>query len=205
MKVAYARVSTLDQNTDMQIDAFKEAGCERIFEEKESGGKDSRQVLKEVLEFLRPGDTLVVWDIKRFARSTRFLMNTLHDLTERGVWFESISEPFLNTSGKDDYFKKFLRALFAAMAELDLDIIRERIREGKKAARARGRSGGRPKHPVLGNSKSLAIVMDTYDKGDITVEQLCKTFNIASQNTFYLYRRQWLKQKEGPVSETPTA
>lgn len=200
MKVGYARVSTDDQNLDMQLDALKAAGCDRIFEEKASGGNDARPVLKEVLEFVRPGDTIVVWKIDRFARSVAFFVKTVDELNKRGVFLESITEPYLSTNGEDDPFKEFFRTIVAAIAQLDRQIINVRIREGKKAARARGRVGGRPKHPVLSNPKSLAIVMDTYDKGEHTVAQICEIFKISSPNTFYLYRRKWLKERDNGAS-----
>lgn len=203
MRVGYARVSTDDQNFDMQTDALRSAGCERIFEEKASGGNDTRPVLKEALEFLRPGDTIVVWKIDRFARSTAFFVRTIDELTKKGIWFESITESSINTTpGEEDPFKEAMRGILAIFAQLDRKIINQRIREGRKAARARGRIGGRPKHPVLSDPRSLAIIMETYDKGDTTVAQICKLFKIASQNTFYLYRRKWL-QERGLVSETP--
>lgn len=195
MKIGYARVSTDEQNLDMQLDALTQAGCTQVFQEKESGGKDDRPVLKEALAFLRVGDTLVVYSADRFARSGQFFTKTVDALAQRGIWFASLTEPFLAT-GDDDPLKEFFRSIIGAVNQLNLRIIRARIRDGKAAARVRGRQGGRPKHKVLSNPKALEMVMTTYASQKYSVAEICAMFGIASPNTFYLYRKQWVDQQE---------
>ncbi|GAB5447938.1 recombinase family protein [Gymnodinialimonas sp.] len=141
MLVGYARVSTRDQNLDAQIDALKAAGCERVFTETASGAKKSRPVLEEVLEFVRAGDTLCMFKLDRGARSLPHLIELLNDLKARGVGFRSLTEE-INTTTPGG---KLLFHLMAAIAEFERDLIRERTMTGLKAAKAKGRIGGRPR------------------------------------------------------------
>lgn len=140
MLIGYARVSTQDQNPDMQRDALKAAGCEKLFEEKASGAQRERPQLMAALEFMRDGDTLVVWRLDRLARSLRQLIETVEALERRGIGFKSITESIdTRTPGGRLVFH-----IFGALAEFERGIIRERTMAGLKAARERGRTGGRP-------------------------------------------------------------
>ncbi len=141
MQIAYARVSTLDQNLDLQTDALEKAGCEKIFTERLSGARSDRPVLAEMLEFLRPGDTLVVWRLDRLARSVADLIRIVKDLESRGIGFTSLSEGIDTRSGTG----RLVFHIFAALAEFERYLIKERTVAGLKAARDRGRIGGRPR------------------------------------------------------------
>ena len=154
MLVGYARVSTSDQSPALQRDALKEAGCERIFEETASGARRDRPQLSAALDYMRRGDTLVVWRLDRLARSTRQLIETVEDLDERGVGFRSLTETIDTTSPSG----RLVFQIFGAIAEFERALIRERTRAGLDAARARGRVGGRPPGLDAG-SKAIAAAL----------------------------------------------
>ena len=139
MIIGYARVSTQDQNPQLQRDALEEAGCEQVFEERVTGTKRERPELQACLRTLRDGDTLVVWKLDRLARSLKDLMELIHDLNERGVGFRSLTEAIDTTSAGG----KLVFHIFGALAEFEHSLIRERTLAGLAAARARGRKGGR--------------------------------------------------------------
>ncbi|VXC97833.1 site-specific DNA recombinase; e14 prophage [Oceanicaulis sp. 350] len=140
MKIGYARVSTRDQEAHLQIDALSETGCERIFEEKASGAQRDRPELHRAIEYLRPGDVLVVWKLDRLARSLRQLIETVEDLQEKGIGFISLTEGIDTTSPGG----KLVFHIFGALAEFEREMIRERTKAGLKAAKVRGRKLGRP-------------------------------------------------------------
>lgn len=141
MKIGYARVSTDTQETHLQLDALKREKCGRIYEEKASGAKTDRPELMRLLDNARKGDVVVVWKLDRLARSLRQLIDTTVMLNERGVELHSLTENINTTtpSGKLTFH------IFAALAEFERDILRQRVHAGLKAARRRGRVGGRPK------------------------------------------------------------
>lgn len=140
MHMGYARVSTETQDTALQIDALKAAGCERIYEESTSGANRERPELVKCLDALRDGDTLTVWRLDRLGRSLKDLVGIVSDLEERGVGFRSLSEAIDTGSAGG----KLIFHVFAALAEFERSLIRERTRAGLQAARARGRMGGGP-------------------------------------------------------------
>lgn len=143
MKIGYARVSTDGQTVDAQIDALRGAGCEKIFTEVASGAKRDRSVLKEAMGYLRPNsqDVLTVYKLDRVARSLPHLIEIMHDLNEREIDFQSLTED-INTSTPGG---KLLFHIMGAISEFERDLIRERTQAGLKAARAKGRIGGRPR------------------------------------------------------------
>jgi len=141
MKVGYARISTGGQNLDGQIDALRDAGCDKIFEEKASGSRADRPVLTQALEFVRTGDILVTYRLDRIARSLPHLITIMDDLNQRGVGFHSITES-LDTNSPGG---RLIFHVFGAVSQFELDLIRERTRTGLEAARKRGRIGGRPR------------------------------------------------------------
>lgn len=141
MKVGYARISTADQNLDLQRDALAKAGCERIFEDQASGSRADRPGLAEAIEFARKGDVLVVWRLDRLGRSLPHLLDVVGGLAERGVGFRSLTESIDTTTSGG----KLVFHVFGAIAEFERSLIRERTHAGLKAARARGRVGGRPR------------------------------------------------------------
>lgn len=140
MLVGYGRVSTQDQNAGLQEDALHAVGCEKLFIEKVSSGKKDRPQLAAALDYVRSGDTLVVWRLDRLARSLRQLIETVEDLEKRGIALKSVTEAIdTGTPGG-----KLVFHVFGAIAEFERAIIRERTKAGVVAAKARGRSGGRP-------------------------------------------------------------
>src|SRR5436853_1979141 len=133
--IGYARVSTSSQDTGLQLDALKEAGCRRVFEETASGGNKARPHLRDALDFLRPGDTLVVWKLDRLARSLIQLIETIDELHKRECGFRSLTEAIDTTTAGG----RLIFHIFGALAEFERSIIRERTKAGLDAARARGR------------------------------------------------------------------
>lgn len=138
--IGYARVSTTDQSLDLQLDALKDAGCERVFKEKRSATKTQLPTLAVCLDTLEAGDVLVVWKLDRLGRSLKDLVQKIHKLDEANVGFRSLREQIDTTTPSGRlYFH-----MVAALAEFEADIISERTKAGLTAARARGRVGGRP-------------------------------------------------------------
>ncbi len=140
MLVGYARISTTDQTLALQEDALRVAGCAEVFHDVASGVADARSGLAEALAFLRDGDTLVVWKLDRLGRSLRHLIDTVNALSARGVGLRSLQEALDTTTPGG----KLVFHVFGALAEFERELIVERTQAGLKAARARGRVGGRP-------------------------------------------------------------
>jgi DNA invertase Pin-like site-specific DNA recombinase len=140
MLIGYARVSTHDQTLNLQQDALQKAGCSKIFTDTASGAKTERKGLDNALNYVRKGDTFVVWRLDRLGRSLPHLIATMTDLEERGIGFKSLIENIDTTTSGG----KLIFHIFGALAEFERDIIRERTQAGLLAARARGRKGGRP-------------------------------------------------------------
>ncbi len=179
MHIGYARVSTQDQNLDLQNDALKAAGCENIYTDKMSGAKTNRPGLEEILGFIRKGDTLVVWRLDRLGRSLKHLIQVLNQLDERGVYFKSIQES-LDTSTPGG---KLIFHVFGALAEFERDIIRERTLAGLAAARARGRKGGRPSKL---SKKQVEMAKNLMKDTNIPIGEICQTLGV-SKATLYRY------------------
>jgi DNA invertase Pin-like site-specific DNA recombinase len=139
-RIGYARVSTTDQTTDPQHDALTAAGCDRIFVETASGALSDRPRLADCLDYLRTGDVLVVVKLDRLGRSLAHLISTITELDKRGVQFCSLGEGIDTTTASG----RLLMHILGAIAEFERDLIRERTRAGLAAAKARGRTGGRP-------------------------------------------------------------
>jgi DNA invertase Pin-like site-specific DNA recombinase len=139
--VGYARVSSNQQELSLQSDALTAAGCERIFQEKESGIQRDRPQLAAALEYMRNGDTLVVWRLDRLARSVKQLIETVEILERRGVELRCLAQPMIDTATPGG---KLVFNIFSALAEFEVALIRDRTNAGLAAARARGRTGGRP-------------------------------------------------------------
>ena len=178
MLIGYARVSTDDQTLDLQRDALGTAGCAKVFEETASGAKADRPVLAEALAYARPGDTLVVWRLDRLGRSLGHLIEVVGELHSRGIGFKSVTEQIDTTTPGG----KLVFHVFGALAEFERDLVRERTRAGLAAARARGRTGGRPKK--LADPKKLALAQRLYADGQTDVATICRTLGI-SRATLY--------------------
>ncbi len=189
MKIGYARVSTADQYLRMQEDALKGSGCEEIFTDVASGTKSQRPGLDKALEYVREGDTLVVWKLDRLGRSIQHLIQLMTSLNEKKIGFKSLQESIdTPTSGG-----KLIFHMFSALAEFERDLIQERTQAGLKAARARGKMGGRP--PLLDN-RQINRMIEMYNEQKNTVAEICKIYDI-SRPSFYNY----LKQRKNALNE----
>lgn len=179
MLIGYARVSTDDQNLDLQQDALQKAGCERIYEDRLTGAKADRPGLKRTLEDARNGDTIVVWRLDRLSRSLKDLIEIVALLETKGTGLKSLQESIDTTVSSG----KLVFHIFGALAEFERNLIRERTQAGLAAARARGRKGGRPKSL---NQDKQALAVKLYEEKKHSIEQICKMMSI-SKPTLYKY------------------
>lgn len=179
--IGYARVSTADQELDLQLDELEKAGCERIFSDKVSGSKADRPGLADCMECLESGDTLVVWRLDRLGRSMPQLVTLVEELRSRKVHFKSLCDGFLDTTTASG---ELVFHIFAALAQFERTLIQERTRAGLEAARARGKKGGRrpisPKNPKVRMAKAL------HQDKSMSIPEICSTLQI-SKATFYRY------------------
>jgi DNA invertase Pin-like site-specific DNA recombinase len=182
MLVGYARVSTHEQTLALQQDALVQVGCGRVFTDTASGAAAERPGLARALEHLRAGDTLVVWKLDRLGRSLPHLIETIARLQEREIGFKSLTEQIDTTTSGG----KLIFHVFAALAEFERDVIRERTRAGLTAARARGRRGGRPKAPALDGAGKVALARALYDDPSHSIADICRTLRV-SRSTLYRY------------------
>ena len=178
MIIGYARVSTDDQTLDLQRDALQGAGCERIFEDT-AGGSADRPGLRDALDHLRAGDTLVVWRLDRLGRSLKDLIARAEALRTQGVGLKSLKEAIDTDSGSG----RLIFHIFGALAEFERALIRERTRAGLQAARARGRQGGRRKRLDV---PQRAHAVELYRSRRHTVKEICELMGI-SRATLYAY------------------
>jgi len=175
--IGYTRVSTGDQNADLQHDALTTARCDRVFTDIASGASTERPQLKAALDYLRDGDILCVWRLDRLGRSLRHLVQVVADLEERGVGFKSLNEQIDTTTPSG----RLIFHVFAALAEFERDLIRERTMAGLAAARARGRMGGRK--PSL-TPRKVKVARQMYAEQDCTVAEIAKVLGV-SRATIY--------------------
>jgi DNA invertase Pin-like site-specific DNA recombinase len=187
--IGYARVSTQDQTPQLQLDALKVAGCERSFVEKASGAQRDRPELQAALGYMRPGDTLVVWKLDRLARSLKQLIETVESLENKKMGFRSLTENIDTTTPGG----RLTFHLFAALAEFERSIIKERTVAGLAAGGGRGPRGARP--PSL-NAKDLAAAKALLSDPGITVEEVAKRLKVSPAT---LYRH--LPGGRGALSE----
>lgn len=180
MKIGYARVSTEEQNLNLQLDALRDFKCDQIFSDKLSGGDDERPGLKECLGCLKPGDSLVVWKLDRLSRSLPHLVSIIEDLRKKGIQFVSLTEAMDTTTATG----RLIFHVFAALAEFVRATTKERVMAGLAAARARGRVGGRPK--AL-KGKTLEMVLNLSKDPANKPEDICKMAKISIA-TFYRYK-----------------
>lgn len=179
MLIGYARVSTAEQNLDLQIDALNKAGCERIYQDVASGARTDRPELAKAIDMTRKGDVLVVWKLDRLGRSLKHLIETMSLIESRKVGFKSLHESIDTTTASG----KLIFHIFSSLAEFERALISERTRAGLDAARARGRLGGRPARLSPADIRKINAMLQ--DKS-ITIMDICKTFAI-SRPTFYNY------------------
>lgn len=190
MLVGYARVSTHEQNLALQTDALKQAGCRRVFHDKVSGAGSERSGLKAALDYVRKGDTLLVWRLDRLGRSLRDLIEIVAGLEKRGIGFKSLQESIDTTTSGG----RLIFHVFGALAEFERNLIRERTKAGLAAARARGRKGGRPK--TLDTEKR-DLLYRLYDERRYTIKEICRILGI-SKPTLYTYLQQRDRESTSP-------
>jgi len=179
--IGYARVSTSDQNLSLQTKELKAAGCEPIFTDKVSGAKSHRPGLDDCLKSLRVGDTLVVWRLDRLGRSMQHLVSVVTDLKARGVGFRSLRDCPIDTTSASG---ELIFNIFAALAQFEAELIRERTRAGLAAARAKGRNGGRKR--VAGNDPKVKMAKRMNEDQSLSPKQICESLKI-SRATYYRY------------------
>ena len=182
MRIGYARVSTHEQNLDLQLDELKKAGCEEIITDKISGALSERPGLEIVDNKLRNGDTLVVWRLDRLGRSLKHLISYVGELEEKGIAFHSINES-INTETPSG---KFMFHVFGALSEFERNIIKERTRAGLEAARSRGRQGGRPEKLT---SEQKELIKTLYANKSHSISAICKMVGVG-KTTLYKYINQ---------------
>ncbi len=184
MKIGYARISTRDQSLQLQVDALKAAGCEKIYQEVASGAKTARLVLDDLMKNLREGDTLIIWKLDRLGRNLVHLRQTVEELKNREVTFISLSEEINTTTAQGMLFFNF----FGMIAEFERGMIVERVNAGLKSARARGKLGGRPKG-LSGNALEKAKIAESlYRDKSLSIRTITSQLGIGL-NTFYRYLR----------------
>ena len=179
MLIGYARVSSDDQNLNLQKDALTRAGCERILEDRQSGAKADRPGLRDALDYARDGVTLTVWRLDRLSRSLKDLIDLVSQLEARDIGLKSLHESIDTTSSSG----KLIFHVFGALAEFERNLIRERTRAGLAAARARGRRGDRPKSL---DAAKRAIAVNLYDEKKHSAKEICEVMGV-SKPTLYKY------------------
>lgn len=185
MKIGYARVSTRDQNLDLQIDALKKAGCADtyIYMEQITGATRERPELQKLLTQIRAGDVVVIWKLDRLGRSLADLVHLVNEIQSKGAGLQSLHDNIDTTTPQG----KLTFHIFAAIAEFEREIIRERTKAGLASARARGRKGGRPKGLSKQAQVKAAAAISLYQQRK-SVAEICKTLAV-SKKTFYKYLR----------------
>lgn len=178
--IGYARVSTKDQRLDLQLDALKNFGVEKVYSEKMTGTKADRPQLNELLKYVRSGDTVVVWKLDRIGRSIRDLINIVSDFQTKEISFVSLKENIDTSSATG----KLIFNIFASLSEFERDIISERTRAGLESARLRGHVGG---HSRADNDK-VAMALKMYRSKEYSVPEILKVVGI-SKTTLYRYLR----------------
>ena len=182
MKIGYARVSTLEQSLDLQLDALRAAGCDQVYTDKISGAKDARPGLDAALDHLRPRDVLVVWKLDRLGRSPIHLLTLVKELGDRGIDFASITDAGMDTTTPTG---RFMFMVAAALAQLERDRTIERVQAGLTAARARGRRGGRK---LRATPAVVAEAQRLYDSRALTVAQIGRTVGLARTTLYRVLR-----------------
>lgn len=182
MKFGYSRVSTRDQNPNLQIDALKEAQCDEIFVDAISGSKSNRPELDRMVSKLREGDVVVIWKLDRLGRTLKDLIKFVEDFEKQGIGLVSIKDQIDTTTSHG----KLIFNIFASLAEFERDVIRERTKAGLESARARGRVGGRRKglSPEAENKTFAAETL--YKQNKLTITEICEQLDI-SRRTLYNY------------------
>ena len=181
MIVGYGRVSIFEQTFDLQINDLTKYGCEKIYKEKVSGSKSDRAILNNCLNSLQENDVLVVWRLDRLGRSLKDLVDIITNLNEKKIKFKSIHDGAIDTSTANGVL---IFNIFAALAQFERDLIKERTLAGLSAARARGKKGGRPK--MRSNDPKIITAKKLHADKTIPIDDICNTLGI-SRPTLYRY------------------
>lgn len=189
MIIGYARVSTDDQNLSLQLDALKQAGCERIFKEKVSGAKTERPELLKLLDQAREGDTVTVWKLDRLGRSLKHLVETVSEFEKHNIGFRSLKESIDTTSATG----KLIFHIFAALAEFERGMLQERTNAGLQAARARGRTGGRRRGISPDLLKKAPTAKTLYLAKTTNVDEIARQLSISKATLYKLLRHEGVK------------
>lgn len=180
--IGYARVSTRDQNLDGQIDQLNKIGCVRIFSDKQTGRTMERPGWNDMIKFVRPGDTIVVCELSRMSRSLRHFLNTVAELEEIGIQIRSLRENIDPSTATGRAFLSFM----AVIHQLEIELKAERALAGREAAKARGKSGGRPRTDVTKLEQARVL----YEHSEQTAKQVCEATGISRRTLFaYLAER----------------
>jgi DNA invertase Pin-like site-specific DNA recombinase len=179
--IGYVRVSTNDQDLSLQINDLVGAGCKTIFKDKMSGTKDNRPGLDDCLKTLQKGDTLIVWRLDRLGRSMRHLVSLVAELKDRDVGFRSLRDGAIDTTTSSG---QLIFHVFAALAQFEAELIRERTRAGLLAARARGKKGGR--RPISADDPRIRMAKKMHEDRSLSPGEICASLKI-SRATFYRY------------------
>ncbi len=184
MKIGYARVSTKDQNLNLQIEALEKAGCEKIYQEKISGTTKNRPELDKMIEQFREGDQLYVWRLDRLGRSLKNIIDLVLSLSDKGIIIKGITDG-VDTSTMNG--RLFLN-IMASLSEYERELIRERTNAGLQSARARGRLGGRPKGYTKETISKLLLLRSIYKDSTMRPEEIYKPLGLT-RATFYRYAK----------------
>ena len=178
MIFGYARVSTIEQNLDRQLDALNAAGAEEIIQEKMTGTKADRPQLNKLLDKLRKGDIILIADLTRLSRSTKDLFSLVEQIEKKGANIKSLKESWMDTTTPQG---KLMFTIFAGVSQFERDLISQRTKEGLEAARARGKKGGRK--PKLDLAKKKAIY-ELYNQKNTPVMDICNMFDITKPTLY---------------------
>ncbi len=184
MKIGYARVSTQDQNLEMQLDALNKAGCEQIFQEKASGVKSERPELSAMQQILRKGDVIYIYKLDRLGRSLKHLLELTSDFENKGIGLISLNDHIDTTTAQG----RLIFNIFASLSEFERDLIRERTKSGLEAARARGRKGGRSRGLSKEAERTAMLAQTLYNERKLGVDAIAKEL-LISKMTLYKYLR----------------
>jgi DNA invertase Pin-like site-specific DNA recombinase len=201
MQIGYARVSTKEQSFDLQVDALRKIGCDKVLKEVVSGANAERPVLNTLLRDLRPGDVLVIWKLDRLGRSLRHLVELAGTLMEQDVGLKSLNDPIDTTTPQG----RLTFNLFASLAEFERDLIRERTQAGLSAARARGRKGGRPKGLPPQAERTAYAAETLYRERKLSVREIAEELGIAKSTLYDYLRHRGVPIGGRPRPVSPTA
>ena len=179
--IGYARVSTAEQDLQLQLDALDKAGCDEIFKDKVSGARTKRPGLDACVAALEPGDTLVVWRLDRLGRSMPHLVGLVEELLGKGIGFRSLQDGAVDTTTASG---ELMFHIFSSLAQFERRLIQERTQAGLVAARARGRLGGR--RPIRADDPRVVTAKRLHQDRQLSINEMCKTLGI-SRPTFYRY------------------